>query len=423
MRVIEPKRTTRRSTPKRVRIWIKRTAAISVSLVLLLSSTAISIAWLRPSPTITALSKNIRIPEQPFTIAWPTIGQAAIGASGMGVLEQHSDEQPRPMASINKVLTALTVLKKKDVSPDRSGPILNLTEKDEALYRQYISQGGSVIRVRSGEELTLYQAIQALMLPSANNIADSLATWAYGSMDDYLRAANDYALSLGMVKTKIADASGLSSATVSTPTDLIHLADAAMNNPIVAEIVAQQSAVLPVHGNVVNLNLLLGKNEVNGIKTGNTDEAGGCFLGSAVVTAPNNQRITVFVAIMASADLEAALRDASQLLAIARAGFVTRELIPKDTVVGYYDIPWQGRINIKTAQPTTVFGWKNTPVKTVANIERLQVGREQKASVGAVKIAVGKQNITTPVVLDQSVRRASFSWRVMHLFDPNAGIY
>lgn len=423
MRVIEPKRTTRRSPTRRVRTWIKRTFIFVVGTTLLLSVLVSSIAWLRPSPTIFGVSKNIRIASKPYVIAWPTVGQAAIGASGMGILEQHSDEQPRPMASINKVLTALTVLKKNDISPDKSGPILTLTEKDEALYRQYISQGGSVIRVQNGEALTLYQAIQALMLPSANNIADSLAIWAYGSMNEYLQAANDYALSLGMVKTKVADASGLSPATVSTPTDLIRLAEAAMKNQVVAEIVAQQTAVLPVHGSVTNLNFLLGKNEVNGIKTGNTDEAGGCFLGSAVVTAPNNRKITVFVAVIASKDLEAALRDAAQLLEVARAGFTMRELIPQDTVVGYYDIPWQGRVTVKTSQPITVYGWNNMSAKVVINIDQLQADRQQKATAGSVKVSVGNQNVATPVVIEQSARSAPYAWKLTHLFNPNTGIY
>ena len=423
MRVIEPKRTIRRSTPKRVRPWIKRIAVGVIAAVFVSSIIVLSITWFRPSPTITGVTKNVHISEKPLVVAWPTIGQAAIGASGMGVLEQHSDEQPRPMASINKVLTALTVLQKKNVSADRLTPVVNITEQDEVLYRQYISQGGSVIRVQNGEALTLYQSIQALMLPSANNIADSLAIWAYGSMKEYLQAANNYALSLGMVKTKIADASGLSPSTVSTPSDLIHLAEAAMSNQVVAEIVAQQSAVLPVQGAVTNLNILLGKNGVNGIKTGNTDEAGGCFLGSTVVTAPDNKTIPVFVAIMASKDLEAALRDASQLLATARAGFVARELIAKDTVVGYYDIPWQGRVEAKTAQSISVFGWRNTQAKTSITIDRLPKNNEQNSTVGTIKVGYGKDNVSSPIVLDQPVRDAGFLWKLSHIFDPHAGIY
>jgi D-alanyl-D-alanine carboxypeptidase (penicillin-binding protein 5/6) len=44
--------------------------------------------------------------------------------------------------------------------------------------------------VQLGEELSEYQALQALLLPSANNIAETLARWAFGSIDAYNAYAN-----------------------------------------------------------------------------------------------------------------------------------------------------------------------------------------------------------------------------------------
>ncbi len=416
MRVLEPKRMVVRRPKKRVSRWLK-IICLALALLLFIGMVGtVATIWLRPTPLVDPSIKTVQAQKQNFNIPWPTIGQAAIGAKGYGVLDQHSDEQPRPMASINKVLTALAVLQKKPMSKGQTGPVITLTDDDVRLYKQYLEAGGSVTRVEVGEQITQYQVLQAMLLPSANNMADSLAIWAYGSMDQYLQAANNFALTLGMTKTKIADASGLSANTVSTPTDLIRLGEAAMNNDVVAEIVAQTTATLPVQGRVPNLNFLLGNNGTNGIKTGNTDEAGGCFLGSAQVDAPNNQKITVLVAVMAASNLEAVLRDSGQLLSVARSGFGSRELLAKGTVVGYYDVPWQGQILARSNEPITIFGWKNMPAKINVSLEPLRQ-QSANAKVGTVKAILGKQAITIDANIDETLGMPSLGWRFRHLLD------
>ena len=113
--------------------------------------------------------------------------------------------------------------------------------------------------IAAGEQLTERQALQALLLPSANNIAAVLARWDAGSADRFVARMNATARSLGMTHTRYTDPSGYDDATVSTAADQVRIVDRAMRLPVFASIVAIPSATLPVAGTVHNTNTLLGR--------------------------------------------------------------------------------------------------------------------------------------------------------------------
>jgi len=125
-------------------------------------------------------------------------------------------------------------------------------------------------------------ALQALLLPSANNIAAVLARWDAGSVARLVARMNATARSLGMTHTRYTDPSGYDDATVSTAADQVRIVDRAMRLPVFASIVAAPSATLPVAGTVHNTNTLLGYGGFVGVKTGSDDAAGGCFAFRAI---------------------------------------------------------------------------------------------------------------------------------------------
>jgi len=138
------------------------------------------------------------------------------------------------------------------------------------------------VSIAAGEQLTERQALQALLLPSANNIAAVLARWDAGSTDQFVARMNATARSLGMTNTRYTDPSGYDDATVSTAADQVRVVDRAMRLPAFASIVATPSTTLPVAGTVQNTNTLLGHDGFVGVKTGSTDAAGGCFAFRAI---------------------------------------------------------------------------------------------------------------------------------------------
>jgi D-alanyl-D-alanine carboxypeptidase (penicillin-binding protein 5/6) len=214
-------------------------------------------------------------------MVWPAYGQAAVQ---MGQLRIHAgpNQHAAPIASVAKVMTAYLVLRDHPLRPGRSGPPITLTDADVADTDRRAERDESVVPIAAGEQLTELQALQALLLPSANNIAAVLARWDAGSVDRFVARMNATSLSLGMTRTRYTDPSGYDDATVSTAADQVRIVDHAMRLPVFASIVATPSATLPVAGTVHNTNALLGRDGFVGVKTGSDGAAGGCFAFRAV---------------------------------------------------------------------------------------------------------------------------------------------
>jgi D-alanyl-D-alanine carboxypeptidase (penicillin-binding protein 5/6) len=231
-----------------------------------------------------ALGSQLPAPS-PSTAAslgvWPPYGQAAI-RMGTSQVEAGPNQHAAAIASVAKVMTAYVVLRDHPLRLGEEGATITLTDAAVADTDRRRRQGESVVSVAAGEQLTERRALQALLLPSANNIAAVLARWDAGSAGRFVARMNATARSLGMTHTRYTDPSGYDDATVSTAVDQVRLVDRAMRLPVFAGIVATASATLPVAGVVHNTDTLLGRNGFVGVKTGSTATAGGCFAFRAV---------------------------------------------------------------------------------------------------------------------------------------------
>ena len=207
---------------------------------------------------------------------WPSDGQAAVQV-GHSPVQAGPNQSAAAIASVAKVMTAYLVLRDHPLRLGQDGPTITLTDDDVADTDRRRGQEESVVSIASGEQLTERQALLALLLPSANNIAAVLARWDAGSADRFVARMNATARSLGMTHTRYTDPSGYDDATVSTAVEQLRIVDRAMRVPVFASIVATPSATLPVVGTVHNTDTLLGQDGFVGVKTGSDDAAGGCF--------------------------------------------------------------------------------------------------------------------------------------------------
>jgi D-alanyl-D-alanine carboxypeptidase (penicillin-binding protein 5/6) len=107
---------------------------------------------------------------------------------------------------------ALVVLDAKPLAEGEVGPQITFTEADVTFYTDELAHDGSIAPVVAGTSLTERQTLEALLIPSANNYAKSLAMWAYGSVSSYLAAARDWLSSHHLTQTTVVDTSGLSPA-------------------------------------------------------------------------------------------------------------------------------------------------------------------------------------------------------------------
>jgi D-alanyl-D-alanine carboxypeptidase (penicillin-binding protein 5/6) len=275
----EPARTTTR----RIRIrWIRVAgplvviAAIAAALGFQLLASSSSTAG---SPIDVLRSEHRE--ALPSTV-WPEYGQAAFVQTGQSRVQAGPNQHAAAIASVAKVMTAYLVLRDHPLRFDEDGPTITLTDADVGDTDRRRRQQESVVSISAGEQLTERQALQALLLPSANNIAAVLARWDAGSADRFVARMNAAARSLSMTRTRYTDPSGYDDATVSTAADQVRVVDRAMRLPVFASIVATPSAALPAAGTVHNTNTLLGHNGFVGVKTGSDDAAGGCFAFRAI---------------------------------------------------------------------------------------------------------------------------------------------
>jgi serine-type D-Ala-D-Ala carboxypeptidase (penicillin-binding protein 5/6) len=247
------------------------------------------VSQLRPSSSraaspLDALRSEHRGPAGealPSTV-WPAHGQAAFVLTGQSQVHVGPNQHPAPIASVAKVMTAYLVLRDHPLRLGEDGPVITLTDADVADTDRRRGREESIVSVVAGEQLTERQALHALLLPSANNIAVVLARWDAGSTDRFVARMNAAARSFGMTHTRYTDPSGYDDATVSTAADQVRIVDRAMRLPVFASIVATSTATLPVAGTVHNTNTLLGHAGFVGVKTGSDEAAGGCFAFRAV---------------------------------------------------------------------------------------------------------------------------------------------
>lgn len=216
-----------------------------------------------------------------------------VEASTGATIFRKDEDRRRSIASTTKLMTALVA--REALSLDES---LMAAGYDPAPVE-------SQIGLQDGERLTVRDLLRALLLPSANDAAATLAEGVAGSTEAFVARMNARADRLGLENTSFANPIGLDDPdNFSTARDLTRLALAAREDTFLRRTFALEDATLASGARtreVDNRNTLVSSTEsVNGIKTGRTQQAGYVLVGSAT-----REGVTV-VATVLGADSEAA---------------------------------------------------------------------------------------------------------------------
>lgn len=387
----------------RVGIYRQIWRAFGVALILCVSAFG-AIAALRHYELIHALAPTITLatttkqPQTP-TLAWPSYGQAAIATQQQGVVATHDAQTPHPTASTAKVITVLAILEKRPLKLGEHGATLTMTERDVQSYDDYIAQDGSTTPVHAGLQLTQYQALQAIMLASSNNMADTLAIWAFGSLEAYHTYANQMVKRLGATHTTIGgDASGLNPLTTSTAEDMAHISLAALKHPVIAQIAAQQTADIPFAGTITNSNrLLIEHAEIVGLKTGQANEAGGNFLLAAKHTSAGQSQ-PVVVVVFGAESAKTAILDSYKLYQSARPYLAYEEILPAGTVVAQYDLLRKKTAHATLKQPLKLWTWSGRQPQPTIDLQPITGETADCAEVGSLKY----EAVSVPLLLERA---------------------
>ncbi len=380
-------------------------------------------ALVRPVPgiTTTAARRAGSFGGRAPALGWPGDGEAALAVQGVGLLGVHGPDRRTPIASLAKVMTADVVLRDHPLRGSGGEPQITVSPADVVAYRADVAAGESVVAVRAGERLTERQALAALLLPSGNNIATMLAAWDAGSQRPFVAKMNARARALGLTDTRYVDAAGVQAGTTSTAADQVRLAMVAMAAPAFRQTVGSSQATLPVAGRVKNLDGLLGKEGMIGIKTGSTSQAGGCFLFAAEQQLAGRP-ITVVGAVLHQlagapqpAMIAAAFKATTRLLASSRSVLARRVLIRRGAILGWVKARWAAPVALRAASSVSLVGWPGLLIRTaVATTPRVSVAVSAGERVGTAIVAAGEQRSTVALQAGGGVSGASLMWRLSH---------
>jgi len=375
--------------------------------------------YLRPIPPASA---SVLVPRSDTVsgvapvIPWPSHGSGAVAVSGLGFIASSGNEQPTSGASVTKVMTALIVLTDKPLKRGDAGPVITLTDVDVESYRADVRGQQSTVPVQAGEQLTELQALEAMLIPSANNIAETLARWDAGSITAFVAKMNSRASLLHLTHTKYADVSGADPGSVSTPTDLVALGREAMKNEVFAQVVSMPQAEIPVAGTVYNVDAVLGHQGIAGIKTGSGLNSGANFLFAANVQVDGHP-LVLYGCVMGQPTLEIAFAGAETLIGAVSQSLHVKRVVEKNQSIVTYTTAWGPQTDLVSGVDVDLVEWPGMVIRNRVDVNQLVVDHPLPAGSreGTEHIVLGEYSLDVPLVTADPLYPPGRFWRLTRL--------
>ncbi|MFD8223297.1 D-alanyl-D-alanine carboxypeptidase [Streptomyces massasporeus] len=409
-----PPETPLRTAARRVKIWTPLVLLLIVILAVVQSVRPL------PSPTLELTAKDSYTFEGgKVDIPWPADGQAALDVQGIGTFGSSGEQKPVPIASVAKVMTAYVILRDHSLKSGEDGPKILI---DQAAQDQSDAGQESTVDVTKGDKISQREALESILIASANNVARLLARWDAGSEKAFVQKMNDAAKDLGMKNTTYTDPSGLNNTTVSTAVDQVKLAKAAMLQPAFREVATMMSYVDYKQKKHDNWNRLVGYNNVTGIKTGTTTSALGnlVFAARKDVNGETHRIIGAVVRQPAGGPdntiLGAALHEGDKLIRAAQGALESATILKKGTVVGYADDGLGGRTPVAVTEDVTAVGWAGLSVKLTFAGDDLPHTAKAGTKVGTLTVGDGTTSaVKVPVALQKDLAEPGFAAKLTRL--------
>ncbi|MFI1699507.1 serine hydrolase [Streptomyces bobili] len=402
-----PPPTPLRTLGRRLKIW--------TPLVLLLVIAFAIAQAVRPLPatalTLTA-QDSYTFKGSELALPWSSEGQGWMDVDGVGTMDSFGEQKPIAIGSVAKTMTAYVVLQSHALKTGEDGPEITvdaIAEKEGG----YNQSGESTLNsVKAGDKLTLQQALSAIMIPSANNVARLLARWDAGSEAAFVEKMNAAAKELGMTNTTYTDPSGLKETTVSTAEDQVKLGSAVVKIPALVAITSAASWTDPSGYNWSNYNELPYKMGAIGIKTGSTSAAGGNLLFAARKKV-GGETVTIVGAVLGQHKptiLKTANDVSKTALTAAQDALAPATILKKGDVVGYVDDKLGGHTPVVVTKDVTAVGWAGLTVKLTFAGDEVPHTAKAGSQVGTLTVGDGTSSaVKVPVALQGDLVEPGFS--------------
>ncbi|MGP3983848.1 serine hydrolase [Streptomyces sp. KR80] len=404
-----PPETPLRTVVRRIKIW--------TPLAVLLAIVFAIVQGVRPLPEPTldlTASATYEFDGAKPSMAWPAEGQAAVGVDGLGSFGTSGEQKPVPIASVAKTMTAFVVLKDHPLKKGTQGATIPVDKKAEE-DAQLGAQNESVVETKEGEKLTETEALHAIMIASANNVARLLARWDAGSEAAFVKKMNDAAKDLGMKNTRYTDPSGLEATTVSTAEDQVKLGRKVMQHPVFREIVAKPFYMDRNGKKQQNWNRLVPFDGV-GIKTGTSSAAQGNLLFAAEKKVGGTTQLIVGAVLRQPADavensiLKGAVDASKALITAAGDTLISRKVVKKGDVVGQVDDGLGNTTPVIATKDVSAVGWAGLSVDIALTDDGKAIPHEAKAgtTVGTMTVGNGLGQVKVPIKLQKDLVEPGF---------------
>ncbi|MEU5178525.1 D-alanyl-D-alanine carboxypeptidase [Streptomyces longwoodensis] len=403
-----PPPTPLRTLARRIKIW--------TPLVILLVIVFAIVQAVRPLPkpelTLTA-KDSFTFEGGKVQLPWPGEGQGWMDVDDVGTVDSFGKQTPVPIGSVAKSMTAYIVLKDHPLKSGEEGPAIPVDATAEK-EGGYDADGESTLNtVKAGDTLTQKQALSAIMIPSANNIARLLARWDAGSETAFIKKMNDTAKELGMTNTTYTDASGLKETTVSTAEDQVKLGNELVKIKALTDITRLPEWTDPSGQKWRNYNTLVPYNHAIGLKTGSTTKAGGNLLFAATEEV-GGETVTLVGAILGQhkAPIIDTVNAVSKTAVLAAQESMTAsKILKKGDVVGYVDDLMGHHTPVVVTEDVPAVGWAGLTVKlSFAPADDLPHSAKAGTQVGTLTVGDGDSGaVKVPVALQQELTEPGFT--------------
>ncbi|MFI0105829.1 D-alanyl-D-alanine carboxypeptidase family protein, partial [Streptomyces virginiae] len=397
--------------PSPLRTAVRR-VKIYAPLVVLLAVILAVVQLVRPLPepklVMTAKSSYTFEGGMP-QLPWPTEGQAYMAAAGLGTLGQSGEQKPVPIASVTKSMTAYIILRDHPIKKGEQGAMIDVdkTAETEGKKNNSTDNESTLDTVKEGDKISEYDAIAALMIPSANNIARLLARWDSGSQEAFVKKMNDTAKELGMTNTTYTDPSGLDATTVSTAEDQVKLGLKLVEIETLLDITKKPNWVDPSGKSWRNWNGLTGPSGALGIKTGTTTKAGGNLLFAAQKKIGNTNQLIVGAVLgqHKPSIIDTVLAASKQLMTATQKALDGAVVVKKGQVVGYVDDGLGGRTPVVATADVQAIGWASltVDVKLADGGGKMPQTAKAGTEVGLLTVGEGASQVKVPVALQSDL--------------------
>lgn len=387
---------------------------IGAMLLLLAGYIATTLLWpLHAVPPVVTAAEIAPVSAPLSAPDWPEEGSAAVGVDGIaGTISSSTD--PAMMASITKLVTALLVLDQQPLAVGEPGPDYAFTMRDRYTYWEFLARGESALDVPVGGTLTQYQLLQGTLIASGGNYAERLARTFWPSDAVFARAARDWLAQHSLSGITVVEPTGIDEDNRATPAAVLALADRALADPVIAEIVDTASARLPGAGEIENTNDLLSDPTVTGVKTGGL--WGYYNLVAAREVAVGDTTVRVYATVLGQPT--DALRDGetARLLEAVSAEVAQPAALPAVTVAGVVTTPWGERAEVVTDHAGAVALWNGATAVAEPTFD-LGTALAEGDVVGRLVLRGPLDDDTVALRLTGDIDPPTNWWRLTHPLD------